>query len=98
MSENGVPSKEEWAAWLEQPETQFIRQLAKKRREEIKELWENGGFRNQLDNFTAIGGCKALQLLEDMSYEEVVENELGEVNGNSEPKIHGRPYDPEYDS
>lgn len=71
-----LPTEEEWAAWLDQPETRALQAVARKRREDIKDVWENGGIGDGKENWIAIGGCKALQLLEDLDYEAVIESEL----------------------
>lgn len=73
-------TKEEWNEWIEMAPTKAVRELAKKRREEIKDLWENGVFAGKpVEDAMAVGGCKALQLLADMDYEEVIESELVNV-------------------
>lgn len=78
-----IPNLEEWNEWLQHPCTEAFRAIAKKRRDEIKDAWESGSFKDPLDNAQAIGAAKALQVLEDLDYDGVVITELGAVE-------HGR--------
>ena len=83
-------TESEWTEWLEHPCTKFVREIAQKRRQSIKDSWESGALRDQLDSAEALGACKALQMLEDLDYETAVESELttvrrvGDDNGEIE--------------
>lgn len=69
--------REDWDAWLEMPQTKALREIAAGRRKEIKDRWEEGEFsESMIKNAMLIGGCKALQLLEELDYEMIIEGEM----------------------
>ena len=82
MSER-LPTREEWDAWLALPETDALRRIAAKRRQDMKDAWENGIIIGEQANMMAIGSCKALQLLEDLDYDTAIIGELGDEHGRS---------------
>lgn len=78
LTSQRVPTEEEWKAWLDLPETTWLRQVARLRREEMKNQWEAGRFTDSTQwgqamlNANAIGKCEAYTLLEELDYSKLL--------------------------
>jgi len=63
-----LPSEEQFTAWLQDPCTQMLREYARRKREELKEMWAGGDFSDPtsatsmaIKNAGATGACSAYQ-------------------------------------
>lgn len=68
-------SQEEFDAWRDHPVTHLLRELAQRRKEQLKEQWASGQFTDlsqygtAILNAKAIGRCEEISWFADLDYE-----------------------------
>ena len=67
-----VVDKQAWMEWVSHPVTNKFFKHLEKAREETKELWASGSFKNELDNQFALGGIYSINQILDLEYEDIV--------------------------
>lgn len=74
-----LPTEEDFQAWLRHPVTEFLREWARVKREDLRDTWEDGNFSASFDtefivkNAGATGACSILKLVQDPDYQAMID-------------------------
>ena len=77
-------SLEQWLAWLQDPVTQALRDWAKDKRDERRDMWEGGHFKtadhfeSAIKDSAAQGACSVYREVEALEYESIMEGQIDE--------------------
>lgn len=79
MKTEEAPSEKDWNEWLQHPCTKALREWAKERREDLKEMWANGDFAASFEvemlvkNAGATGACSIYTHIEELDFNLIIE-------------------------